>query len=455
MRNRDHHNRPIFQPSKLFVKKDEATVTNAAEKIFQNLIKHPNGGITLNLDPLIQFRKEIICSRITVRGFEENKEILRELVVKAIKKIKRQDGRKINFRSFSQSLAEQLNEYISREKASYTIIFALHLTGEIPEAHLRSLFFGNDFKILNWDDVARIQGWKDFIDSVENFKCGTRSYEMYLPTLKRYFTPLALTIYGHSPEDAFHDANIEFEILRAILNLKDSFGVMTIISLGPQKALGRFYPPPFYPVFDHSGGYIEMFYNLEPYDYSKNEIPVDISKFFPPLCERITKMNSVLRAIFRDSLLKYVSALDAFDWRNAFLYFWQALENLALNSAEENLKMSEIASRIKNLMGQAETAEKLIVDGLVVTRNRLVHLGKFSNSGLTEVNYIKIVTERALSNFVVYSEGLRNKRGLLNYFADAQIYDKYLKERIANIEYLIETRKKVRSYKSKKEMTQG
>lgn len=447
MGNRNHHGKPIFQASKLFAKKDETIVINAAKKIFQDLKKHPNGIITLNSAPLNQFRKEIICSRIAIRGFEENKEILRELIVKAIKKIKIQNGKDISFRIFSQSLAEQLNDYVSHPKASYTIIFVLHLSGGINESHLKPLFFGNDFKILNWEDVEKISGWKDFIDNVECFKCGARPYNIYLPILKNIFMPLSLTIHAHSPEAAFHDANAEFEILRALLNLKYSFGVMTIIALGPPKALARFYPPPFYPVFDHSGGYLEMFYNLEPYDYLKNKIPFEISETFPPLCARILSMNPTLREILRDSLLKYVSALDTFDWRNAFMYFWQALENLALNSADENLKMSEIASRIKSLMGQADTAEKLIVDGLAVTRNRLVHLGKFSNSGLTEVNYIKIVAERALSNFIVFSEGLRNKRGLLNYFADAKIYDKYLKERIANIEYLLETRKKVRSYK--------
>jgi len=432
----------VVKPRDLFAKKDSPILNRAMRAIFSDLTKAPNGQVNFPFNVINELRKEIICSRIKIKGFEDDKEILRALIIKALINLRKQDERAIEIGRFAKELANLISQYTSQAKKSFQILFPLHLAEPIQESTFNALFFGKSFKLSNWPDVESLSGWGDFIDEARTHKYGSFSYGIYVPILKQLFTPLVFSADALSSEDAFHEGNAGFEILRSLLSLQTSFGIVTY-QLGPPQPLAKFCPPPFYPIFDNSGRYLSMFYNLEPYDYAKTTVPQEFDNRLVSLCEGVSRMDPALRGIFMDSLLKYVGALDTFDWRNAFLNFWQILENLSLNTLEDGLKMSEVASRIKNLMGQAETAEKLIVDGLVATRNRLVHLGKFSKSGLKEVNYIKIVAERALSNFYVFAKDYHSRAGLMNYFADATIEDGVLRERIRNIERLLETRKKV------------
>ena len=102
--------------------------------------------------------------------------------------------------------------------------------------------------------------------------------------------------------------------------------------------------------------------------------------------------------------------------------------------------MIEVASRVKSFLSLKDSLETLLVDGLRETRNKLVHYGKFSRNGLMEVNYLKVATDRALSNFYVLVNIFPSKKNLLHFFKEGTLPEKVLKEHRKDINSILKMR---------------
>jgi hypothetical protein len=161
---------------------------------------------------------------------------------------------------------------------------------------------------------------------------------------------------------------------------------------------------------------------------------------------KVERMDPDIKLMFVDSLIKYVHALDTVDWPDAFLTLWLVLENLSLSSLSARLKMDEVCSRIKNLLGLSDVLHKELVDAVVETRNTYVHLGKFSKDGFMEVQYLKIIVEWALSNFYTLLDRFADKKSWEEYFSLISLNPSILEKKRKTVDSVIKLKQDAQEF---------
>lgn len=427
---------------------DIPVINRNLTKILSSLNIDSKGRISWPFTGELEIRKEIIRSRIKVAELKDKKEILKELIFKAVINLKKQRVTSIDLGRMKNELINLIVDYLNQEKIKFSIIFPFHARGELFEKTKSFKIFDTDFLVINWNEVSCFSGWLDFTKRAKQLNfVSFRIDKQIFPLLGR-FTPLLVSTEARTSNEAFEENNVKYELMRSIFNLLLSFGIFTF-QAGPPKPLGKIYPPPLYPIFNPAGKFVDLYYNIEPYNYLDNSLNGRIGIKFNSILRNIIKMKDEIGEIYIDSMQKYVHALDTFDWRDAFLALWQILENISLNSVDDNLKMSEIAGRIKNLLALGDTLEKYLVGALVETRNKLVHHGKFSKDALMEVNLLKIVTERALSNFYYFIKRFPDKKSLLHFYKYVTLNDGELRKCRKDIGSIIKMRKEKKKYLNK------
>jgi len=209
------------------------------------------------------------------------------------------------------------------------------------------------------------------------------------------FCPLTVSVDARTSGEAFKKASEAFDILRTLMNLTTTFGKVTYQYGGRYHPLGQYLPPPVFGVFRADGSYDLLYFTLERYDYRERSLSKDQIRLVDQLAKRVKQpkdqQDTMLFVV--DALRKYGQAMDTVDWQQAFLALWQILELVALQGAG-NINMKKVAKRIANLLElkQNEPGRDLL-DFAVQSRNDLVHRGRFSEDGLREVNYLKVVVD--------------------------------------------------------------
>jgi hypothetical protein len=223
---------------------------------------------------------------------------------------------------------------------------------------------------------------------------------------------------GRDEREAFETADRSFELFRTLLNLIPQFGRITRRWGGYPTPLATIFPPPVFGIFDQAGKFIEFYYNTQMYDYRRpNLIPANQIEGARKLANRLRHPNDKNTTILllTESLEKYGQALDSTEWRLSFLTLWQILELITLQSSDE-LNMKQVVSRTNGLLRQDQLAGDLLL-ALYETRNQLVHLGQFPDEqGLTEINLLKFIVERAINSFFAKLRIVRTKSSLTRYY---------------------------------------
>jgi hypothetical protein len=213
------------------------------------------------------------------------------------------------------------------------------------------------------------------------------------------FSPVLVLCEGRDVQEALAVAGRPFDLFRWLVNLTRRFGRTTMQFGGLPRPLGMVLPAPIYGVFNQDRNLRELlFLNVKYSEYSRNTLRGNEIAEVRRLARRLGQPDSddQTTAIMIEALEKYGEALDAFQWRLAFLTLWQILELIALQSSA-SLNMKTVKSRINALLGFDPLARDLL-NALYKTRNSLVHRGLFPEAiGLREVNLLKFVVEKALN----------------------------------------------------------
>jgi len=424
----------------IIIDNNDVHIINKFLESFESKMKiQQNGRIEWPYSFDDDIKKKILSSKIQVEEFSERKDVLLGLIFDAVINLKRKRITGIDSEKLKKELNHHIKNYLDKPKKEFLIVFPIHAQGEALRKKRWFKIFDTKFKIYDWQRIQKLKGWHNFIKDTKSISSVSFRIDKQIVPLMTYFTPLYVSVKARTADEAFQDINYKYEIMRSILNLFLTWGVVTF-QAGPPKPLGKIYFPPLYPVFNSNGKYLTLYYNKELSNYQGNSLDRNIVEKFKSFLVSVDRMEDEIQSLFVDSLLKYVHALDTFDWRDSFLSLWQILENLSLSTVEENLKMTEVASRVKNLLCLEDSLEKYLVDGLRETRNKLVHYGKFSKNGLMEVNYLKVVTDRILSNFYLLVDIFPSKKNLLHFFKEGTLPEKELKEHRKDINSILKMR---------------
>jgi hypothetical protein len=196
---------------------------------------------------------------------------------------------------------------------------------------------------------------------------------------------------------------------------------------GAPKPLGVSLPPPIYGVFQAGGDYETLYYTIERYDYKAIKFERDSGLLVEKLLRHIATASEEMQSLLIEVLLKYGQAMDTMDWRSAFLALWQILEAVSLQTSA-SLKMKEVVKRIGNLIG-AKPPMKDLIDSVAQSRHLLVHQGKFSEEGLVEVNFLKIIAEAAINALFVNAKRFPTRSLLEEFYKHATLGNSVLRTR--------------------------
>jgi hypothetical protein len=421
--------------------KDASIITRNLRKTLKKISIKENGSLEVPFAFDIEIRKEIICAKIKIKGSFDDKVMLRRLVFDSILNLKKKGVTNPDSKEFLSELEKEIFKYIDKPKEEFIILFPLNSSGGVLKRKRWFNIQNTRFYKSDWEKVHNFPGWNDFINHAKSIKYMASNLKEQILPMYQNFTPLIANVKARNKDEAFQRLNKKYEIMRSILNLYFKFGTVTFQD-GPPQPLGAILPPIFYGLFNKNGEYISLFFNEEPYVYKRISLKPNNIDNLNRMIKRMNSMDEEIKSVFVDSLVKYGHALDTIDWRDAFLTLWQILENLSLSTLSSRMKMTDVCSRIKNLMGITDILHKELVEALVETRNKLVHLGKFSQDGLLEVDFLKIIVDRALSNFYWLSKKFPSKNALEEFFQIATLPESMLEKRKSIAESVIQIHQK-------------
>ncbi|MBC8273862.1 MAG: hypothetical protein H8E40_02680 [Chloroflexi bacterium] len=369
---------------------------------------------------------KILTENITLKGIPTSRTkraLIRRAAFLRLKKYKVQD-----VHTFRRALAAEVRRHLSRPVEKYWILLPLHVPSE-ELGNSRSIsILGNRLLFRTWNYVQRRFDLQSFLREANIFLRGRDITEMKLFTI---FSPILVLSEGKDSREAFDTANRSFDLLRWLMNLTHQFGTITWQYGGYPRPLGMVLPPPACTVFNEDRSYHELLYTIVKYEeYQRNTLRGDEISEVRRLASRLGGPDSDAQtsAILIDALEKYGEALDAFEWRLAFLSLWQILELITLQSSA-NLNMKTVKSRVWNLLNQ-DPLMKDLLNALYETRNSLVHRGLFPDEeGLREVNLLKHVVERAINALSLLTRTCPTRASLERYYEltsknDAELADR-------------------------------
>jgi len=319
-------------------------------------------------------------------------------------KLKKQD-----LPTFRRVLATIVRKHLKEPKKEYSVILPLNVSRKNLERRRLFNVLGTRLKIQSWNYI-------DLHFDIKKWFSKRPEHSKYLFSKS---VPLVAITMGRNYREAFWEANEAFRLLRSIFNLTKSFFTFTIQGGAPQP-LGKILPPPVYGVFKNGGDFDNYYY--EAVDLSRHYNKVILSTNEVQNTYRLLKLlrqpkdSEDINGIILSVLRNYGSALETFQWRDAFLDLWQILEMITFRPTE-TFSMAKVCERIKALFNNQPFLSDLLWTSLE-TRNKLVHLGIFPEEGLTDVSMLKSVVEHCINM-------LFNNRKLFPTWQRLQLYYKY------------------------------
>ncbi|MGD8404423.1 MAG: HEPN domain-containing protein [Anaerolineales bacterium] len=255
------------------------------------------------------------------------------------------------------------------------------------------------------------------------------------------FIPILTLSGGRDAREAFETANKAFDLFRVCFNLPLQFGRRTQQFGGYPRVLAKILPAPVYGVFRSDKSFDLMLYSTSKHDYINNSVGIEeirsarrIARFI-----KIPKNEQDIISIIVDAFEKYQKALDLQEWSQAYLSLWQILESVTLQ--DEKIDMRDVINRTNSLIVQNGKHIKDLLESLRVTRNQLVHRGRFTeDQGLEEVGHLKYIVERAINSLLGHKQNLRTKNDLRVFYENITRGDTDLENRRQIMRYVLQKR---------------
>lgn len=329
-------------------------------------------------------RFEILARNVRVEGIE-NIDSVRTLTRQAILDLKKAAEPTSN--NFEATLNRAVQEYLSKPTRVFDVVFVVNISDSSVTKLMPLNLLEVDLRRSEWVEIKKIFEYDKWITEHGNLHIFPEE-----EFLSFTFTPLIASARGRTLKEGFNNANEAISLFRAILNLVKDYQKQTIAGEPP---LGDFLPSPMYGVFDDNGKYLEYYYTLQKYRYQTKQLDeIDVENFSRMVAGlKRSQSNVETMRLTIDALQKYGQALEAGEWREAFLPLWQVLELATLQT--ERIDMASVAARVKVIFRHNLLINDL-VDSLKDARNELVHKGQFSESGIQEVIFLKILVEQVI-----------------------------------------------------------
>ncbi len=409
-------------------------------------VNDPNGGI--HLDYSEDLFNETIYIKILSHKIKfqdiSGIEIKQRLVKLALRKLK--SNGKNSLKNFQDVLNQEVEKYLNQPIQKYYVLCPLNVSQESLSRN--GSFTVQRVKLLvrDWRYAEKYFSMNDFITEIETyfqFWGNERpSKEKIWITFMSYFTPIIILVEGRTAPEAFRKANEAFHLFRSLLNLSLDFGVSsyhfrTKVPL-PQPS-SQIWPPLVYAVFNAKGEYQQFIYNLEKYpDYKANKIDLEKIIATRKLLSRLSraKGDQDTLSLMAEAFAKYGDALDATEWRLAFLTFWQIFELITLQSTDES-SMGTAIKRVNSLLAKDQIAQDLL-QAVNKTRNDLVHRGQFpQDTGEEEVKLIKRLVESVLGAMLFHIKVLKTKGILRSFYEQVDLVEGSLLNQERAIKYIL------------------
>lgn len=383
---------------------------------------------------LSEIYEKILANNIQLENVNEISARQR-LIRKTITKLKKQNNQ--NIQSFKRLLASEVYKFNNRPTAKYFVLFPFHVSSTNPPQIKSFSVHGITFQFRTWNYIKRNFDY-------ENFRDETTLLGQYIGdvNLEGNFIPVLALSNGRDTGEAFEEASKAFDLLRATFNLPVQFGIYTRQIGGYPSALGKILPAPVYGVFRNDRSFDLLFYSTSKYEYKNNSISNDEVRSARRIARFITvpKDEQDILSIIVDAFEKYQKALDLHDSSQVFLSLWQILESITLQA--EQIDMRDVINRTDSLIVQEDKYIKNLLEAFRITRNQLVHRGKFTeDKGLEEVGLLKSVVERAINSLLVHKDHLRTKNDLRVFYESVARGNTDLKNRRKIMGYVLRKRK--------------
>lgn len=415
-------------------KSTQSVISRNTQLLLNILSIGENGQVKTTEISRLNIYLKILATNVSLEGVETyaaKQAIIRKAFFLRLKNYKKQD-----IYYFRRAVAAEVRDYLSQPLRNYWILFPLHIPHNQLDSEESIRIQGKELLFRDW---AYIQDEFEFDEFMRKtlIQLGDREF-----TYADTFSPVLVEATGRDYTEAFRQVERSFDFLRCLVNLRYQFGIMTQRWGGYPRPLGKILPPPTYGVFDEDRAYAGLLYTIERYhEYEINNLDARIIPETRKLAARLHRVDNKQQTlnILVSALEKYGEALDAFEWRLAFLTLWQILE-LISHQAGKSINMRIVKNRIIALLGQ-ESQIKDLLNALYETRNSLVHQGVFPDDrGLREVNLLKYVVERALNKFFSLTEVCSTTASLERYYQYISQNNAELTDQKRIIDYILESR---------------
>lgn len=373
------------------------------------------------IDTRLDAYVEIISRRVSTSRVRD-RDMVRRIVRRALFRLR--GYRQHSFRWLNSALRAEVR-LAAGQPAPFNVLMLLNIRRESLVGFAPFHVLGHELRAPGWGELHGLQAdevWR------EAERSGLRGQHLREPQL--LFEPIVCQTQARDVREAVVNAEFAFDTLRALLNFTELHGVAWHHLSGLPRPLAHLLPSPVLAVFDADDAFQRpLFRTPVSYRYARHQIEQDRVRQASELAAQLWPQSGQrdLRLLLTDAVRKYGQAMDTPDWQQAFLTLWQALEVVASPLQDANIGTNTVASRISRLLGE----DRLLAEVAKCaghTRNELVHLGRFSEYGLNQVNLLKLVVENVIDIVFAKIGDLPNIHSLENYHLQRPRNDTELKE---------------------------
>lgn len=416
--------------------KDEDFVMNLIDEMIslsepdQPGLMYKNQNIFKSIDRLY-----ILGDMLNISKLENNNSLKRGLIKTAI--IKYKNYKKKNCSYFKRGLKTTVENYYRKKEVKHYILFPMNISYD----------WIKELKVNKLQNVQiELQDY-DYINKkyLQENKGELEKHVDVLASMKEGFSYFIVIVYGRDIQSSFNRANSIMELYRGIINLSDSSGRITW-QLGTSQGdpFSKYGPSKKMLVFDSENKFLTYYFRTvhkrhelisAPFEKDRANEIIGIRELFNRF-EKST--NSKFKNLIEQLIHSYNLALDETEAHFRFLYFWQILENIFRENANE--KFDDITKRIKNMSKHDKITSKKI-DTLFRKRNRFVHEGDTKYIESVDVNQIKNIVDSVLLNLVNNFNEYKTKQDLIYYFDNVDLKLEVINVKIEALQRIKKLRK--------------
>lgn len=337
----------------------------------------------------------------------------RQLIFRAIQRISKY--KQISIPNLKKAARWEISHLHKAKTRGFFLVFVWN----VPNASLHARSFTINkmrFKVLSFKNVCQTFDFREPIArmNIDQYAKADLLRQAYL----------VVEIHGTDESSVVRKAYDIEELLRSIFNFELVWHRISVQSGIPQS-LSEIKPPRHLFTFDVNKKYLN---NWKTPEYSST-ISVPSKNQMTAIKALVNKFENLqkcpLKEMLRTSLILYNHALDQSERAYSFLVFWQILEIIGLGESKWQMIEKRIAAIFFN--------KPLMVNSLKVIRqkrNMFVHQGRYTIISLGDVNQIKAIAEACIDFLFQHIHKLKNKEGLLAFYAAAMLDKNDLKKKI-------------------------